>query len=133
MIELDETDPRMVFAMNKLNHRLNSIRSLGLSQRTIEKMYEIVKDVRDEFKREHGYEFPRLSLFLLPSIPIVTFFRADLTTEEIQNKMLVLIHNIQLVGYPINAPELAQAILGAWPHYRPEVERHTTGLSDKIH
>jgi hypothetical protein len=132
MVQLPDDDPRMQQTLHKLQLRLNTIWSGVINQSVIDHMNGIVMDLRSEFKRDYGYEFPRLCLFLLPSIPLITFFLADLTVEEIQQKMLVLIKNLQTAGYSINAAELAQAIITAWPHYKPEVDRHLVQISHKV-
>lgn len=121
MIELESQDPRVIKAMNHLAKVLSSfVDNKDFNALNLEAMRDIVDGHYDSFRREHGATFPRLTLFALPSVRFVVFYRYELEQEEIRRKMLMLLRQFAVRRIRISAMELASAITKAWPFYRPE-------------
>lgn len=120
--ELDTQDPRVTASLKLLGTRLSNFLYFPFDGRTVELMERIVQEHRAEFKRDHGYEFPPLVPFVLPSVKFIVFYRADLEDQAIHDKMLMLLRQFAERKAKVSEIELAFAIKSCWPHYRPPIE-----------
>lgn len=122
MAELPETDIRVKETLRGLTSRLRFIAAKGLTSMSMLDMQSEIERTRFQFKSEHGYDFPPIGPFVLPSSNIVIFYRLDLTNDEIRDKLLMLLRELGERKVPVLTLELASAVKSLWPKYDPPVE-----------
>jgi len=123
MIELEDNDPRLIRATNDLLERLRPFVGQHFDALNVERICEIVRDHRAEFRRENQADFPPLVPFVLPSLKFIHFVRPDIDNKEIQIQLRNLL--VQLSRRPNVLPsalEVATAVRQCWPKYEPPIE-----------
>jgi len=122
MVELEDNDPRLITATNDLLKRLEPFVGQDFGVQNIERICEIVRDHRAEFRRENQADFPVLVPFVLPSLRFIHFVRPDIEDKEIRiqlRNLLVQLSRRQLLPAAI---EVATAVRQCWPRYKPPIE-----------
>lgn len=122
MAELPEDDPMVERAVLFLTRRLATFYGKPFNQSTLDGLVDLMNHTRDTFKRVTGYDFPPLTVFLLPTSQVACVYRADLDDREISIKVLNLLRELHFAKMPVSTEELAKAIKFAWPMYRPPIE-----------
>ena len=122
MAEVEEADPRAREMVRVILDRLAAFMHHPLDQHSLDRMQEVVDATRDEFRLRHGREFPEMAPLYLPSVGYVGFLRRDLTNEEIQNHLVMLLRTLGSRGARISAIEVAAAVTRVWPRYDPPIE-----------
>jgi hypothetical protein len=124
MTDIDTQDPRAIAAMYELTKAVGNFVGQPLDSRAIAAIKRVIKDHRVAFKYKHGYEFPHLNPFVLPSIKFIVLYRADLDNQAIRNKLLLLIRQLGEHHASVSAIELAKAVKECWPHYEAPIEEY---------
>jgi hypothetical protein len=134
MAMLDNSDERVQAAYRELSATLGRfVASFAkFDQSLIDQVKYVVKEHATKFKVEHGYEFPPLGLFVLPTARFIICARRDLDDKEIHNHLLVWLRQFASKGIHPSAMEVAVAVRQCWPHYRPPIEAYRRDTRKKL-
>jgi hypothetical protein len=122
MREFDDDDPRLIASANKLLESLQPYVGQHFDIGNIERIYDVVKDHRAAFRREHGSDFPPLVPFILPSLKYIHFVRADIEDREISIQLRNIIVQLSRRKVLPHSLEIASAAKRCWPLYKPPIE-----------
>lgn len=123
-MQLDNQDERVQTAFHDISHSMKLLVDghVVFNEGLIRVMKSIIRDHADRFRREHGYDFPPLGLFVLPSVKFIVCVRQDLEEEDIQRRLVIWIRQFQKLGVNLTAQEVAQATIRCWPNYLAPIE-----------
>jgi hypothetical protein len=128
MALLENSDPRVQTQFKRFGERLNLLVKLQVrfDRGLVEHVKKLIAENEADFKKATGYDFPPLSVFVLPSLRFIICPRKDLEPLEIQNQVLVWLRQFHSRGFRLEAQEVALAIRHCWPHCEPPIEHFRT-------
>lgn len=116
MAELPEGDFRLTNGLNDLLSRLRVQVERGTP--TWDELRDIAYNHRMDFKRETGYDFPRVSPFYLPSVRFAAFFPSDRDEQTAGLQVHLVLRDLATKGFKVSALEVATAVKKCWPHIK---------------
>lgn len=116
MAELPEDDYRLTKGLNNLLDRLRVQMERGTP--SWDQLLYIAYNHRMDFKRETGYDFPRVSPFYLPSVRFAAFFLSDRDEQSAGLQVHIVLRDLATKGFTVSALEVAAAVRKCWPHIK---------------
>lgn len=119
-----DEDPRLVTSMEEMRTKLQCLylSSRSFDPALVDHAEQLVYDHRARFKTAHGFSFPPMAAFVLPSLQLILFYRTDLNDQEVRGKLVQLARDLAIRGVRVSAVEFAAAVVRCWPSYKPPIE-----------
>jgi len=131
---LENNDERVQEGLRDLSRALSRFVDTfaKFDQSLIDQVKFIVKDHAASFKAKHGYEFPPLGVFAIPTARFIICARKDLEDREIHNQLLIWLRQFSERNIHPSAIEIARAVQECWPQYKPPIEQFRKDTKVKL-